>query len=116
MHTCTNHKYARLTGSIISPVHTTQLKAFNLESTGGFKSELKSMQPEVSRAGSMGRGEGGGGGGGEGGGGACDDSVTIPRCPNLVVDLKVRVALKKNSRAYTRIMGTPYFKSGIHLW
>ena len=25
----------------------------------------------------------------------CDDSVTIPRCPNLVVDLKVSVALKK---------------------
>ena len=25
----------------------------------------------------------------------CDDSVTIPRCPNLVVDLKV--ALKKKS-------------------
>ena len=24
----------------------------------------------------------------------CDDSVTIPRCPNLVVDFKVSVALK----------------------
>ena len=37
----------------------------------------------------------------------CDDSVTIPRCPNLVVDLKVSVALKKLSRAYARILGTP---------
>ena len=24
----------------------------------------------------------------------CDDSVTIPRCPNLVVDLKVRAHLR----------------------
>ena len=36
------------------------------------------------------------------------DSVTIPRCPNLVVDLKVSVALtKKISRAYVRISCTP---------
>ena len=32
----------------------------------------------------------------------CDDSVTIPRCPNLVVDLKVSVALeeKKKKRSW----------------
>ena len=43
----------------------------------------------------------------------CDDSVTIPRCPNLVVDLKVSVALKKN---FTRLHfgHPPYFKSWIH--
>ena len=38
----------------------------------------------------------------------CYDSVTIPSCPNLVVDLKVSVALKKNLRE------PPYFKSWIH--
>ena len=43
----------------------------------------------------------------------CDDSVTIPRCPNLVVDLKVSVALKKKklSRAYVRILGIPLFQN-----
>ena len=46
----------------------------------------------------------------------CNDSVTIPRCPNLVVDLKVSECgtEKKLSRGYTRILGTPYFKSWIH--
>ena len=38
----------------------------------------------------------------------CDDSVTIPRCPNLVVDLKVSVALKK--KFFTHILGTPLFQ------
>ena len=38
----------------------------------------------------------------------CDDSVTIPRCPNLVVDLKVSVALKKKlSRTYACILAPP---------
>ena len=42
----------------------------------------------------------------------CDDSVTIPRCPNLVVDLKVSVALKKKvSHAYVGILCTPLFQS-----
>ena len=36
-----------------------------------------------------------------------DDSVTIPRCPNLVVDLKVSVAMKKNFRALTRAFWAP---------
>ena len=45
----------------------------------------------------------------------CDDSVTIPRCQNLVVDLKVNVALKKNFCALTRAFwAPPYFKSWIH--
>ena len=30
----------------------------------------------------------------------CDDSVTIPRCPNLVVDLKVSAALFARLRAH----------------
>ena len=30
----------------------------------------------------------------------CDDSVTIPRCPNLVVDLKVSVALFARLRVH----------------
>ena len=47
----------------------------------------------------------------------CDDSVTIPRCPNLVVNLKVSVALKKNFRVLTRAFwAPPYFKSWIHPW
>ena len=42
----------------------------------------------------------------------CDDSVTIPRFPNLVVDLKLSVALKKKkkkkkNRALTRAFWTP---------
>ena len=37
----------------------------------------------------------------------CDDSVTISRCPNLVVDLKVCVALKKNFRVLTRAFWAP---------
>ena len=38
----------------------------------------------------------------------CDDNVTIPRSPNLVVDLKVSVPLqKKLLRAYAR---TPLFQ------
>ena len=46
----------------------------------------------------------------------CDDSVTIPRCPNLVVDLKVS-ALKKNFRVHMRTFwAPPYFKSWIHPW
>ena len=45
----------------------------------------------------------------------CDDSVTIPRCPNLVVDLKVSVALKKNFHALMHAFwAPPYFKSWIH--
>ena len=41
----------------------------------------------------------------------CDDSVTIPRRPNLVVDLKVSVALKKETLcAYARILGTLLFQ------
>ena len=36
----------------------------------------------------------------------CDGSVTISKCPNLVVDLKVSVALKKT---FT-ILGTPLFQ------
>ena len=73
------------------------------------------------RAGSR---EGAGGGGGGGGGltqkinlkslkivifnhlmlvDTCDDSVTIPRCLNLVVDLKVSVALEKKTFACKRV-------------
>ena len=39
----------------------------------------------------------------------CDDNVTIPRCPNMVVDLKVsvHVAHKKNVRALTRAFWAP---------
>ena len=45
----------------------------------------------------------------------CDDGVTIPRCPNLVVDLKVSVTLKNNFCALTRAFwAPPYFKSWIH--
>ena len=36
-----------------------------------------------------------------------DDSVTIPRCPNLVVDLKVSVALQKNFARLRTHFGHP---------
>ena len=44
----------------------------------------------------------------------CDDSVTIPRCQNLVVDLKVSVALNKNFCVTHAFWAPPYFKSWIH--
>ena len=37
----------------------------------------------------------------------CDDSVIIPRSPNLVVDLKVSVALEKNFHRLTRAFWAP---------
>ena len=38
----------------------------------------------------------------------CDDSVTIPRCPNLVVNFESECGTeKKLSRAYACILGTP---------
>ena len=47
----------------------------------------------------------------------CDDStsVTIPRCPNLVVHLKVSVALEKNFHTLIHAFhAPPSFKSRIH--
>ena len=46
----------------------------------------------------------------------CDNSVTIPRCPNLVVNLKVSVALKKILALTSAFWAPPYFKSWIHPW
>ena len=40
----------------------------------------------------------------------CDDSVTIPRCPNLVVDLKGSVALEKKLACLPEHLGTPLFQ------
>ena len=45
---------------------------------------------------------------------SCDDGVTIPRPQNLVVDLKVSVALKKTfARLCAHFGHPPYFKSWI---
>ena len=41
----------------------------------------------------------------------CDDSVTIPRCPHLVVDLKVSVALKKTFACLRAHFGHPPISS-----
>ena len=41
----------------------------------------------------------------------CDDSVTIPRCPNLVVDLKVSVALKKTFACLCAHFWHPLFQN-----
>ena len=40
----------------------------------------------------------------------CDDSVTIPRCLNLVMDLKVSVALKKIFAHLRARFGLPLFE------
>ena len=46
----------------------------------------------------------------------CDDSVTIPRCPNLVVDLKVSVCGTEKNVLTRAFWAPPYFKSWIQPW